>query len=217
MAGVRRTWDKQFYEDKAKERLENGDNFEIDKTKISTKKYLKEEFQSAAEDAAGPMGSERAFLKARREKIDVDSKVGKTEIIDPNKADQAGGAGYWCEVCACLLKDSISYLDHINGKKHLRMLGFSMRVERADVTKVKERLTNLKRNIDESVNNKVISALDSYDARIADQVAQEEIRKKRKQNEKAKKDEKIIAEIEYADPVIAALMGFGGFTKGKKN
>lgn len=66
--------------------------------------------------SSGPMGSERAFLQARREKVDVEAKVGKIEIVDPNQVEK-GGAGYWCEVCACLLKDSASYLDHINGKK----------------------------------------------------------------------------------------------------
>lgn len=33
-----------------------------------------------------------------------------------NPAAQAQG-GYWCDVCQCLLKDSLNYLDHINGKR----------------------------------------------------------------------------------------------------
>jgi U4/U6.U5 tri-snRNP component SNU23 len=61
------------------------------------------------------MGSDRVFLQARKEKIDVESKVGKVEVVDPTNIQN--GAGYFCEVCACLLKDSTSYLDHINGKK----------------------------------------------------------------------------------------------------
>jgi U4/U6.U5 tri-snRNP component SNU23 len=62
------------------------------------------------------MGSQRAFLKSRDEKVELDEKVGKVEIINP-AAVVGNRAGYWCEVCQCLLKDSASYLDHINGKK----------------------------------------------------------------------------------------------------
>ena len=40
-------------------------------------------------------------------------------------------AGYYCSVCECILRDSQSYLDHINGKYHNRALGMSMRVERS--------------------------------------------------------------------------------------
>jgi hypothetical protein len=68
-------------------------------------------------DAAGPIGSQRAFIQARQDKVDVESKVGKTEIVTAADIERGGGAGYYCEVCACLLKDSASYLDHINGKK----------------------------------------------------------------------------------------------------
>ncbi len=64
----------------------------------------------------GPLGSERAFLNARAQKVDLDGKVGISEIINPTDATMRD-AGFWCEVCSCLLKDSASYLDHINGKR----------------------------------------------------------------------------------------------------
>lgn len=41
-------------------------------------------------------------------------------------------AGYYCSVCDCILRDSMSYLDHINGKYHNRALGMNMRVERSN-------------------------------------------------------------------------------------
>ena len=39
-----------------------------------------------------------------------------------------------------MMKDSSSYLDHINGAKHNKMLGMSMKVERVSVDRVKEKL-----------------------------------------------------------------------------
>jgi U4/U6.U5 tri-snRNP component SNU23 len=37
-------------------------------------------------------------------------------VVTSQTAPQQQG-GYWCDVCQCLLKDSMAYLDHINGKK----------------------------------------------------------------------------------------------------
>ena len=49
-------------------------------------------------------------------------------------------AGATCKVCDCALRDSANYLDHINGKKHNRMLGMSMRAERSTLGEVRARL-----------------------------------------------------------------------------
>ena len=40
-------------------------------------------------------------------------------------------------MCDCILRDSASYLDHINGKYHNRALGMSMRVERSTADDVR--------------------------------------------------------------------------------
>lgn len=45
-------------------------------------------------------------------------------------------AGYYCSVCDCILRDSQSYLDHLNGKWHNRALGMSMRVEKSTAEQV---------------------------------------------------------------------------------
>ena len=39
-------------------------------------------------------------------------------------------------MCDCFLKDSLTYLDHINGRKHQRFLGYSMRVEKRTTDEV---------------------------------------------------------------------------------
>ena len=148
----RKTWDKEYYEAKAKQRLENGgEDPEADKNLTKTKISQREEFMAASKDAAGPSGSQRAFLKSRENKLDLESKAGKIELYTPNLAETrrgASGPGYHCEVCNCILKDSASYLDHVNGKKHLRALGFSMRVEKSGSDQVKSRIETIKRKLE---------------------------------------------------------------------
>lgn len=136
MAGIRRTWDKAVYEAKAKERQEKGDAVE-EKPSRSTPLAMhrrvcnvvpidvssdKSEFKRAEQSADGPVGSERAFLKPREAAVDLDSRVGKVEIIKPNTTEHDKGPGFFCEVCGSLHKDSVSYLDHINGKKRKMQL-----------------------------------------------------------------------------------------------
>ncbi len=53
-------------------------------------------------------------------------------------AEQA--SAFFCELCKCALKDSTAWFDHINGKKHNRLKGMSMVVERVDVDKVRAKL-----------------------------------------------------------------------------
>ena len=43
-------------------------------------------------------------------------------------------------MCTCLLKDSQTYLDHINGRKHQKKLGMTMKVGRVGVDDVRDRV-----------------------------------------------------------------------------
>jgi U4/U6.U5 tri-snRNP component SNU23 len=178
---TRRTWDAETYEKKAKARLESSatsadGHHNTKQSQTSTGKpgsslapssleeAEKEEFLPAESGAVGPEGSERAFLKARTAKVDLESKVGTSEIISAEAAatirlydskddgvDQSAndrsvvktGVGWHCRVCDCFLKDSHTYLDHINGRKHQRTLGYSMRVERSSKEQLLSKLNDL--------------------------------------------------------------------------
>jgi len=124
--------------------------------------------------------------------------------------------GYYCQVCDCVVKDSVNYLDHINGKKHQRALGMSMKVERSTIDQVRSKLASLKAKKEEA------SVQYDFDARIEELQRQEEEDKRRKREKKkakrnAKKDNKdeTIVEDEI-DPEMAAMMGFSGFGSQKK-
>ncbi|KDO27182.1 hypothetical protein SPRG_07431 [Saprolegnia parasitica CBS 223.65] len=210
---TRRTWDKAFFAQKAALRANGLLEEEVKSTKQISER---EEFQAAPDGAAGPIGSSRAFLKARTKQVELEENVGKTVVL---KADETmKGTGYYCEVCEVTLKDSVSYIDHINGKRHLRRLGFSMRVEKVGVEAVKERL-NLasKRKWDPTVTKKP-DAVEAYEKKLAEMDAEANLKKKQKKE--AKKQQKEEAPVNVFatedEEAMMAMMGFGGFQSTKK-
>uniref|UniRef100_A0AAV2J7J6 Zinc finger matrin-type protein 2 n=1 Tax=Knipowitschia caucasica TaxID=637954 RepID=A0AAV2J7J6_KNICA len=127
----RRKWDKDEYENMAQKRL----NEERERERNRDAKAL-----------APPV--KRDNLKHRDYKVDLESKLGKTIVITKT-TPQAEMGGYYCNVCDCVVKDSINFLDHINGKKHQRNLGMSMRVERSSLDQVKKRFEANKKKMEE--------------------------------------------------------------------
>mmetsp|Transcript_17965 Transcript_17965/g.27121 ORF Transcript_17965/g.27121 Transcript_17965/m.27121 type:complete len:251 (+) Transcript_17965:62-814(+) len=228
----RRTWDASEYEEKVQERLDKEEAVPQDEPIVLKKeipvlprgtKGTKEEFCAASVDAIGPMGSERAYLKNREKKVNLEAKLHTTQIItSTTSADKQGG--WWCEVCKCLLKDSLNYLDHINGKKHQRALGYSMRVERSTASQVRNRFKSHRQKRQLAAlgaqRRRETSALEDYEQRLERQLEEEEQRKRqRKEAKEAKKREDQAQAEEEAvssmDPEMMKMMGFGGFGTSK--
>lgn len=173
----RRTWDKEAYEARARSRATAAAESEATSNNGSSSSAAAsairsnlldaddepEEFLPAQQGRAGPLGSARAYLKSRSRKVDLEGKLGTTELIDPTAASTIhsklttaptttvvenhpsigsgvtkckDGVGWHCRVCDCFLKDSLTYLDHINGRKHQRYLGYTMRVEQSTTVEV---------------------------------------------------------------------------------
>ncbi|KAL7574234.1 hypothetical protein ACA910_012490 [Epithemia clementina (nom. ined.)] len=168
----------------------------------------KEEFRPAASGAVGPEGSDRAFLKARRGKVaHIDSQVGKIEMVsaeaaattksksdsdDPSGNKQHGvvktGVGWHCKVCDCFLKDSHTYLDHINGRKHQRKLGYSMRVERSTKEDLVAKLQLLKqKKKDDEI---LVDQGEEIDFNDIVRAKDEELQKRREERRKRRKERK---------------------------
>lgn len=95
-----------------------------------------------------------------------------------------------------------------------------MRVEKVDADTIKAKLEALKkRKIDSTTQGPIVrpSAAVEHDAKIATQLLEEELaRKKRKEETELRRKEKEALELEQADPEISELMGFGGFGGSKK-
>ena len=106
-----------------------------------------------------------------------------------------------------------------------------MRVERADVNDVKNRLNALKRSVASKAANALlpkVAAIDEYDSRLhADLLEKEAVKTKLKKAAEERKKEKLaVEELERAeeegdvevdqDAEFKAMMGFGGFGSSKK-
>ncbi|XP_003747459.1 zinc finger matrin-type protein 2 [Galendromus occidentalis] len=201
----RRKWDRDEYEKRAKERAE-GDN---------EKRSLSDDDEDGCGPSVGPSSSrekkpQRELLKPRQYKVDLDSRLGKTTVISKT-ADHSQAGGYYCNVCDCVVKDSINFLDHINGKKHQRNLGMSMKVERSSLDQVKNRLEMNRRKVEEKKKEYNLSE------RIREVEEETERMKEHQKEKKKEKRRKIDSEDQGLDPDMAAMMGFSGFGGSKKN
>jgi U4/U6.U5 tri-snRNP component SNU23 len=129
----------------------------------------------------------------------------------------------------------MTYLDHINGRKHQRYLGYSMRVEKSTKNQVTSRLSALaevKRKAELAATTAALQgedpAVDQVDEfenavrrkdeealqRKTERARRREERKKKEQEEQDEEEEELSGCL---DPAMAAMMGFNGFGGSKKN
>lgn len=59
------------------------------------------------------------LMKQREGPLDLDKNQGKTMIVNNPGGKGAGQPGFFCEVCNRTCKDSVGYLDHINGRTRM--------------------------------------------------------------------------------------------------
>jgi len=180
---------------------------------------MKKEIPTGVDNTNRRTWDREVFLKKSEERqkkelelVDEDNKRKTSLPIPPSEG------AFYCSKCECAIKDSSNYLDHINGKKHLRLLGMSLRPERSTLDQVKERLNNAKNKTNE------VKTKEPYDfeKRMKDLKEAEEKKKQEwKQKQKDKKikerDEKKQKELESElDPDILVFGLPTGFGSSKK-
>lgn len=146
-------------------------------------------------------------LEARDKSIEFDKSIGKVTF---NEGEQAGG--FFCDVCSTVFRDSNNYLDHLNGKMHIRMMGMAFKTKRSTLKDVRDALQ-------EALKNKKSKKVIYFN--LSDQVEklkkeEEDIREQRKLRRKEKKRKRNTEEDNVEDDEIARMMGFSSFGSSKK-
>lgn len=212
----RRTWDKDEFREKAKEREAKEEEKEETALDIKKRKRIERDPLHQGLIVA------RSNLKQRDYQIDLQSRLGKTQVVGLN-TPLAQQAGYFCQVCDCILRDSQSYLDHINGKWHNRALGMTMRVEKSTVDQVRQKLQQKKEEVTakeaedyvpDGVDKRILEA-EEADARAREDRKERKRDAKRREREAQEKEEDGLLAA-AADSDMMAMMGFGGFGGSKK-
>jgi len=110
----------------------------------------------------------------------------------------------------------VGYLDHINGRTHLRRLGQTTRIARSTIEQVRARIALLREKTKEAASAKAFD----FDKRMQEIKAQEDAaRAERKEKKKALKEAKRKEEagvVDAPDDDMSAMMGFGTFGTSKK-
>jgi U4/U6.U5 tri-snRNP component SNU23 len=173
----RKTYDREEYAQKAKDReaREREEGKARYQAKLEGKKYHKR--------ASTP--EEVRMSTARDGRLDVASRIGTTQLVKGGATGRFSGLGWVCETCEGQpsFMNNIEYLEHCQSTRHLRSLGTSFAVERADLEMVRERLRWLSRKRKEAMKPEILDLDQRLDERRAEEEKERE-EKRRKRNEK---------------------------------
>ncbi|KAH0827432.1 hypothetical protein J3R83DRAFT_4104 [Lanmaoa asiatica] len=207
----RKKWDKQEYAERARkkdeeERERMQENEERMKQGKAPRKGRKEDLPKPTE-----------LMKRREQSLELDKNLGKTTVVQNPGGRGPGQPGFYCETCNRTYKDTTGYLDHINGRSHLRRLGQTTRVERSTLEQVRARIALLREKTKEASAAKSFD----FDKRLAELKVQEAARREEKKVQKQvqKEQARVLLAKESTmevDDETAAIMGFGGFGSTKK-
>ncbi|KIM92046.1 hypothetical protein PILCRDRAFT_810064, partial [Piloderma croceum F 1598] len=202
----RKKWDKEEYAEKARKK----DEEEKDRMKENEErmKQGKRPLKSRKKDDL-PKPTE--LMKRREGSLELDKNLNKTMVVQNPGGRGPGQPGFYCEACNRTYKDSVGYLDHINSKAHLRVIGQTTRIERSTLEQVRARIAYLREKTKEASNAKSFD----FDQRLGEVKAKEAaLRAARKAQKKAEKDKARLELVKDStmdgEDDMAKMMGFGG-------
>ncbi|GAA6062682.1 hypothetical protein JCM10212_002505 [Sporobolomyces blumeae] len=204
----RKEWNQQEYEEKARQK-----DKEAHEQALLAEEYAKKGKKPPRkkEDLPKPTSA----MQARDAPLDLSKNLNKTIIVDVGGASGQKGPGFYCDVCKRTCKDSARYLDHINGRGHLRRLGQTTKIAKTTLDDVRQKIAELREKTAHASEKK------AYDfAQRIKEIQAEESKDRERQREakRRKRDEERLEEekkrTEGVDDQVAAMMGFAGFGGG---
>lgn len=192
---ARRTWDKEVWAKKEEERelAERDAEAEEELRRKNRQVVARKNLQLTGNRAEG--------------RLDLAAHVGKTMVVEGADGAKSKQGVWYCPDCDVLLHDSGAYLDHINGKKHQRVLGMNMRVERSTLPQVQAKLVpgrRLQRPKEKSGRSRE-DADREFEERIQEQLDKEQVAAEaRREKRKAKRQEAAAAKQAEAEEGIDA-------------
>ncbi|MCJ1327204.1 hypothetical protein MMC10_003872 [Thelotrema lepadinum] len=175
----RKTWDREEYAAKAKERetREREEGKARYEAKLAGKKYI----------PRPNTPSDAKETESRASRLNVAANVGKTTLVPAGAAvgKRGKGAGFYCADCDLTFKDNLQFVDHLNSKQHLSNVGESGEVRRAGLDEVRERLKHLKRKMEEEAKE-----ADIVDLKERIQMREEEDERKREEKRRRRREKR---------------------------
>ncbi|KAI0036876.1 hypothetical protein K488DRAFT_40102 [Vararia minispora EC-137] len=208
----RRKWDKAEYAEKARKKDE--ESRELAKENEERLKQGKKPLKSRKKDVPKPT----ELMKRREDDLALDKNLGKTMVVNNPGGRGPGQPGFYCEACNKNYKDTTAYLDHINGRSHLRNLGQTTRIERSTVEQVRARIALLREKTKQASASKAFD----FDQRLREIRDKEAAARAAKKAERMAAKEKTRIELAKSTPMdvdsenVMAAMGFVGFGTSKK-
>ncbi|KAJ1826222.1 U4/U6.U5 snRNP associated protein [Coemansia sp. RSA 2708] len=207
----RKQWDAAAYAQKAHDREQQQQLDEANEERRH--KGLKP--RTAAPKPAPP----RDLLEARKTSVNLDKMVGTSQIVQASAA-AAGQPGFYCKDCDVTVKDSLSFLDHINGKKHQRLLNRKMQVPTETLDDVLKKLDQMRADLRRRERQSG-TEYDFYAQVRKQQQLDIEARIRRRDAKKKSKLKRADAKnaLDRASGVpdeMAAMMGFSSFGSSKQ-
>jgi len=213
VGAVRRTWDHEEFAQRArdrdrKERELMQENEERKRKGLKPIKRWREELPKPTEQ-----------LQQRAAPLELDRNLNKTIMVEnPTKGGQKQ-PGFYCDLCKRTYKDTMAYLDHINGRSHLRRLGQTTQAGRSTVEQVRARIEKLRAEREDKTRG---AANYDFEARLR-QIAEEQEKAKAAQKAARRAEKEAAVQAKEAklnegglDEDAMALMGFGSFGAAKK-